>query len=214
MGIRGVIFDLDGVLVNTDTYHYLAWKRLLKEYGKDFTEEDNEQIKGVSRSMSLEIILKMKGIEMSEVEKIRAVRKKNNWYLEYITAIDAEDVFDGVAEFLDLLHVTGYRTAIGSTSDNAYIVLESTGLYKYFDVIIDGYLVKAPKPDPEVYLVGAKALSMEPAECVVFEDSLAGVLAARRAGMRVIGVSPDKHFEEADRMVKSLKGLDDSIFLF
>ncbi|MFH5836055.1 beta-phosphoglucomutase [Proteiniclasticum sp. C24MP] len=213
MGIKAVVFDLDGVLVNTDRFHYLAWKRILQELGKDFSVEDNEQIKGVARSKSLEILLQMKNITMSEVEKMRILRKKNNLYLEYITEIDEEYLLNGVEEFLELLKFNGLRTAIASTSDNTSLVLEMTGLKKYFDVVIDGHKVKAPKPNPEVYLVCAMELRIEPDECAVFEDSRAGVLSAKRAGMKVIAVS-DRIIGEADKCIASLKNLDMSILDF
>ena len=213
MKIKAVIFDLDGVLLETDRYHYLAWKRVLEGYGKEFSEEDNELIKGVDRSKSLEILLEMKGLRMSEVEKISVLRKKNNWYLEYAMLIDEEDVLPGVREFLELLKSYGLKTGIASTSDNSYVILELTGLMKYFDVLIDGYRVKEPKPNPEVYLVGASELKVKPEECAVFEDSRAGVLAAKRAGMKVIAVS-DKPIAEADKRIDSLEGLDISILNF
>lgn len=213
MGIKAVVFDLDGVLVNTDRFHYLAWKRILEELGKEFSVEDNEQIKGVARSKSLEILLQMKNITMSEVEKMRVLRKKNNLYLEYITEIDEEYLLEGVEEFLELLKFNGLRTAIASTSDNTSLVLEMTGLKKYFDVVIDGHKVKAPKPNPEVYLVCAMELQMEPDECAVFEDSRAGVLSAKRAGMKVVAVS-ERFIGEADKCIESLKNLDISILDF
>jgi len=213
MGIKAVVFDLDGVLVNTDRFHYLAWKSILQDLGKDFSVEDNEQIKGVARSKSLEILLQMKNIKMSEVEKMRVLRKKNNLYLEYITEIDEDYLLKGVKDFLELLKFNGLRTAIASTSDNTSLVLEMTGLKKYFDVIIDGYKVKAPKPNPEVYLVSAIELQIEPDECAVFEDSRAGVLSAKRAGMKVVAVS-ERMIGEADKCVASLENLNMDILNF
>jgi len=213
MGIKAVVFDLDGVLVNTDRFHYLAWKSILQEFGKDFSVEDNEQIKGVARSKSLEILLQMKNIKMSEVEKMRVLRKKNNLYLEYITEIDEDYILPGVREFLELLKFNGLRTAIASTSDNTSLALEMTGLKKYFDVIIDGYKVKSPKPNPEVYLVSAMELQIEPDECAVFEDSKAGVLSAKRAGMKVVAVS-ERMIGEADKCVASLENLNMDILNF
>ena len=213
MGIKAVVFDLDGVLVNTDRFHYLAWKRILQEMGTDFSIEENEQIKGVARSRSLEILLQMKNITMSQVEKMRILRKKNNLYLEYITEIDEDYLLEGVQEFLELLKFNGLRTAIASTSDNTSLVLELTGLKKYFDVVIDGYKVKAPKPNPEVYLVSAMELQIEPEDCAVFEDSRAGVLSAKRAGMKVVAVS-ERMIGEADKCIQSLSGLDIDILKF
>ncbi len=213
MGIKAVVFDLDGVLVNTDRFHYLAWKRILQEMGTDFSIEENEQIKGVARSRSLEILLQMKNITMSQVEKMRILRKKNNLYLEYITEIDEDYLLEGVQEFLELLKFNGLRTAIASTSDNTSLVLELTGLKKYFDVVIDGYKVKAPKPNPEVYLVSAMELQIEPEDCAVFEDSRAGVLSAKRAGMKVVAVS-ERMIGEADKCIQTLSNLDIDILKF
>ena len=213
MGIKAVVFDLDGVLVDTDRFHYLAWKKVLQDLGKDFTAEDNEQIKGVARFRALEILLKMKNIEMSEVEKMRILRKKNNLYLEHVTDIDDSDILPGVEEFLELLKFNGLITAIASTSDNTSIILELTGLKKYFDVVIDGHRVRAPKPDPEVYLETAGELKLSPAEYAVFEDSKAGVLSGKRAGMKVVAVS-ERPILEADKWVSSLEGLTEAILRF
>lgn len=213
MGIKAVVFDLDGVLVDTDRFHYLAWKKVLQDLGKDFTAEDNEQIKGVARFRALEILLKMKNIEMSEVEKMRILRKKNNLYLEHVTDIDDSDILPGVEEFLELLKFNGFITAIASTSDNTSIILELTGLKKYFDVVIDGHRVRSPKPDPEVYLETAGELKLSPAECAVFEDSKAGVLSGKRAGMWVVAVS-ERPILEADKWVSSLEGLTEAILRF
>jgi beta-phosphoglucomutase len=213
MGIKAVVFDLDGVLVDTDRFHYLAWKKVLQDLGKDFTAEDNEQIKGVARFRALEILLKMKNIEMSEVEKMRILRKKNNLYLEHVTDIDDSDILPGVEEFLELLKFNGLITAIASTSDNTSIILELTGLKKYFDVVIDGHRVRAPKPDPEVYLETAGELKLSPAECAVFEDSKAGVLSGKRAGMKVVAVS-ERPILEADKWGSSLEGLTEAILRF
>lgn len=212
--IRGIIFDLDGVLVDTAKYHILAWKRLALEYGKVLRDEDSEPLKGVTRKRALDLLLEQTGISMSEVEKIRALEKKNSWYLDYIIDIDKDDVFDGVEEFLGLVKRLGYKTAIGSTSDNSYIVLESTGLRRYFDVIVDGYRVRSPKPDPEVYLLGARELDLEPDECAVFEDSQAGIHSARNAGMKVIGVSRTHNLDEADKVIDTFEGLDEDILVF
>ena len=213
MSIKAVVFDLDGVLVDTDRFHYLAWKRILEELGKEFTEEDNEQIKGVARFRALEILQKMKEISLSEVEKMRILRRKNNLYLEYVTEIDEEDILPGVQEFLELLKFRGLATAIASTSDNTSIILELTGLKKYFDVVIDGYTVRAPKPDPEVYMVTAKSLGIPARECAIFEDSRAGVLSGKEAGMKVIAVS-ERPILEADKWIRSLKDLSHDILKF
>lgn len=204
MGVKAVIFDLDGVILNTAHYHYLAWKRILSGYGIDFSEEDNEQIKGVARSKSLEILLDMKNMAMSEVEKMRVLRQKNNWYLEYVMDIDLDDLLPGVMNLLERLKSQGVKTGIASTSDNTSLILELTGLRKYFNAVVDGHKVKLPKPNPQVYEVIAIALNTSPGDCLVFEDSKAGVLSAKRAGMKVVAVS-DHQIIEADHWLKSLK---------
>jgi beta-phosphoglucomutase len=214
MSVKGLIFDLDGVLVDTAKYHFMAWKRLAKEHGIELNDGYAEPLKGVSRKNALDILLDLTGISMSGVEKLRALNKKNSWYLEYIMDIDESAVFEGVLEFLDLVKSLGYKTAIGSTSDNSSLILECTGLTRFFDVIIDGYKVSKPKPDPEVYLVGAKELMLDPSECVVFEDAVAGVNSAKTARMKVIGVSRTGKLEGADRVITTFAGLDEKILDF
>lgn len=204
MGVKAVIFDLDGVILNTAHYHYLAWKRILNGYGIEFSEEENEQIKGVARYKSLEILLEIKNMTMSEVEKMRVLRQKNNWYLEYVMDIDLEDLLPGVLNLLERLKSQGIKTGIASTSDNTSLILELTGLRKYFNAVVDGHKVKLPKPNPQVYEVIAIALNTSPADCLVFEDSKAGVLSAKRAGMKVVAVS-DHQILEADHWLRSLK---------
>lgn len=214
MNIGAVIFDLDGVLVDTTKYHYLAWKEILKEYEQEFTEEDYEHVKGVSRYKSLDMIFKGNEEKISEVERIKILRKKNNLYLQYIVDIEGNQVFKGVVEFLEKLKSKGYKTAIGSTSDSSYLIIESTGLSKYFDVIIDGYTVDKAKPHPEVYILAARELNMNPHKCVVFEDSKAGVLAAKRAGMKVIGVNHKVSLDNADKMIDNFENLELDILDF
>lgn len=214
LNIGAVIFDLDGVLVDTTKYHYLAWKEILKEYGQDFSEKNYETVKGVSRSRSLDMILNEIDEKMSEVEKIKILKKKNNLYLKHILDIPEDKVFSGVVEFLEKLKSKGIKTAIGSTSDSSYVIIESTGLSKYFDVIIDGYTVKKAKPHPEVYILAARELDINPHKCVVFEDSRPGVLAAKRAGMKVIGVNHKINLIDADRMIDNFQNLNLDILKF
>lgn len=204
MGVKAVIFDLDGVILNTTHYHYLAWKRILNGYGIEFTKEENEQIKGVARSKSLEILLDVKNMTMSEVEKMRVLRQKNNWYLEYVMDIDLDDLLPGAMNLLEKLKSQGIKTGIASTSDNTSLILELTGLRKYFNAVVDGHRAKLPKPNPQVYEVIAMALDTSPADCLVFEDSKAGVLSAKRAGMKVVAVS-DHKILEADYWLRSLE---------
>lgn len=203
---KGFIFDLDGVLVDTAKYHYLAWKRLAEELGFSFTEEQNERLKGVSRMRSLDILLEIGNIKASESEKKEWAARKNEWYVEYISNMDASHILPGVTEFLVEAKEFGKRLAIGSASKNAMIILKNTGLFPYFDAVIDGNKVTKAKPDPEVFLLAAKELELDPTHCVVFEDSEAGIEAAKRAGMAAVGIGSKEHLSKADIVIPSLKG--------
>lgn len=205
--IKGAIFDLDGVLVDTAKYHYLAWKRLAGELGFDFTEADNERLKGVSRARSLEILLEVGGVSLAENEKEKAASRKNDWYVEYLLAMDDSALLSGAADYLARLRKGGIRVALGSASKNAPLILERLNIAGFFDAVIDGNAVSKAKPDPEVFLKGAEALGLSPELCVVFEDALAGVEAAKRGGMRVIGVGKPELLPGADRYVSSLRDL-------
>jgi beta-phosphoglucomutase len=205
--IQGAIFDLDGVLVDTAKYHYLAWKRLAAELGFDFSEQNNERLKGVSRMRSLEILLETGNYKMNNAEKEAAAAKKNNWYVEYLGTLDESALLPGSREFLELLKGEGIKTALGSASKNAPLILERLGIGKLFNAIIDGNAVSRAKPDPEVFLKGAEALGLSPQVCVVFEDALAGIEAARAGGMRVIAVGRPDLLPGADRYISSLKDM-------
>src|SRR5690606_18251119 len=177
-----VIFDLDGVLVDTAVFHYQAWRRMAKEFNFDFTEAENEQLKGVSRVESLELILKWAEKVVPAEEKERLARMKNTWYLELIDGMKNGDVLPGTIALLTYLRGEGKKIALGSASKNAVRILEKTGILDYFDAIIDGNAVTRSKPDPEVFLKAAEAIGILPADCVVFEDAQAGIAAARSAG--------------------------------
>lgn len=209
--IRGCIFDLDGVVVDTAKYHYLAWRRLAHELGFEFTEEDNERLKGVSRMKSLEILLEIGRMNFDEETKLKLAEKKNNWYVEYISKMDESEILPGVKEFLTKLKEEGIKIALGSVSKNAGIILENTNLKKYFDAIIDGNKVTKAKPDPEVFLKAAEELGLDPSECVVFEDAIAGIEAARNARMKVIGVGSPEILKDADKVITGFEGIDLSI---
>jgi beta-phosphoglucomutase len=205
--IQGAIFDLDGVLVDTAKYHYLAWKRLAAELGFDFSEQDNERLKGVSRMRSLELLLETGNFKMSNAEKEAAAAKKNKWYVEYLGTLDESALLPGSREFLELLKGAGVKTALGSASKNAPLILERLGIKKLFNAVIDGNAVSRAKPDPEVFLKGAEAMGLLPRVCVVFEDALAGIEAARAGGMRVIAVGRPELLPGADRCISSLKDM-------
>ncbi|KRQ87854.1 Beta-phosphoglucomutase [Caloramator mitchellensis] len=214
MTIKGCIFDLDGVVVDTAKYHYLAWKRLANELGFEFTEKDNERLKGVSRMKSLEILLEIGNMNFDEEIKEKLAEKKNNWYVEYISKMDESEILPGVKEFITNLKKNGIKIALGSVSKNAGIILENTNLKKYFDAIIDGNKVTKAKPDPEVFLKAAEELGLEPYECIVFEDAVAGIEAAKNANMRVIGVGSDEILKDSDKVISGFEGIDLSILEF
>lgn len=205
--IHACLFDLDGVLVDTAKYHFLAWKRLAAELGFSFTEQDNERLKGVSREASLQILLEIGGLELDEETRRDLAERKNNWYVESISRMDASEILPGVLQFLQECRAQGIKTALGSASKNAMLIMNNTGLVSYFDAIIDGTKTSRAKPDPEVFQLGAAELGIEPAACVVFEDAEAGIEAAKRAGMRSVGVGSSPAVAAAATMaVLSLAG--------
>ncbi len=192
MNINGFIFDLDGVIVDTAKYHYLAWKKLADELGIEFTEEDNELFKGVSRKRCLEILLEMGGLTVTQEQFDKWLIEKNEDYLEYIDKMNASEILPDVPKVLNYLKDHQIPMALGSASKNARPILEKVNLLRYFDVIVDGNHVTKAKPDPEVFLMAARQLGVAPEHCVVFEDALAGIEAANSAGMTSIGIGdPD-----------------------
>lgn len=194
----GFLFDLDGVIVDTAKYHFLAWKELAQELSIPFTEKDNERLKGVSRMRSFEIILSLGKRTMSQAEKEACCAKKNEIYLSYINRLRPEEVLPGTREFLSASRAAGIGVALGSASRNAPRILERLALTELFDAIIDGTTVLSAKPDPEVFLKGAGALGLPAKHCVVFEDSVAGIQAAHAGGMRAVGVGRRENLPEAD----------------
>lgn len=200
----GYIFDLDGVLVDTAKYHFLAWKRLADELEIPFTEVDNERLKGVSRMASLDIILELGGKTLSEDKKIALATRKNEWYVEFISKMDASEILPGAEALLKLLKEEGFKCALGSASKNAGLILERTALKQYFDVIVDGTHVSKAKPDPEVFTLGAEQMGISFERCVVFEDSVAGLQAAKAAGMLAVGIGTPDVLKDADMVIKDL----------
>jgi beta-phosphoglucomutase len=190
--IKGVIFDLDGVLVSTDELHFRAWKRLAEEIGiTDFTKEDNLRQKGVSRLESLEIVLEKGNRSYSGEEKLALAERKNRYYVDYLQELDHRAVLKDVMKTLILLRERGVKIGVGSASKNTPLILERTGLEPYIDKVSCGLDVTKSKPDPEVFLVAARKLELPNEECLVVEDSAAGIVAARAANMKSLGVGPE-----------------------
>jgi beta-phosphoglucomutase len=202
--MRAAIFDLDGVIVDTAKYHYLAWKRLAREYGFDFTETDNERLKGVSRMRSLEILLEVGGLAFDETTKEKMAAQKNNWYVDSIRHMDASEILPGAQQYLETLRARGVKTALGSASKNASLILERLDIAHLFDVVVDGNKVSKAKPDPEVFLLAASELGISPTSCVVFEDAEAGIEAALRANMGAVGIGKPAILIEADIVASGL----------
>ncbi|PAB60289.1 beta-phosphoglucomutase [Anaeromicrobium sediminis] len=202
--IEAIIFDLDGVIVDTAKYHFLAWQRLARELDIEFTIEDNERLKGVSRMRSLEIILEIGNKTLDEKEKEDLAFKKNEWYKEYIANMDESEILEGAKEFIELLRENNIKVVLGSASKNAKTILEKLNLIDCFHAIIDGTCVTKAKPDPQVFLQGAEAVGIDPINCIVFEDAEAGIEAAKRAGMVAIGVGEADTLKDAHIQIKGL----------
>jgi beta-phosphoglucomutase len=194
---------MDGVLVSTEIYHYKAWKRLADSIGISIDEHFNEQLKGVSRAFCIDLILAHGNVKKTQIEKEQLAAQKNQWFLEYIEHISPQDVFPGVIEFLTDLQANGFKMAIGSASKNAPLLLEKMQIAHYFDAIVDGNTIEKAKPNPEVFLKGAQQLGIATSACVVFEDALSGVQAAKSAGMYCIGVGSKEHLTLADECISS-----------
>jgi len=202
--IKACIFDLDGVIVDTAVYHYKAWKRLANELGFDLTEQQNEKLKGVSRVRSLELILQWGGVTKTAAEQEELAARKNEWYVEMINRMTPDEILPGARGFLIACREAGLKTALGSASKNSSTILDKVGIAALFDAVIDGNKVSKPKPDPEVFLKGAEELEMPPANCVVFEDAIAGVEAAKNGGMKAVGVGSPDVLYEADLVISGL----------
>lgn len=197
MNKTAVIFDLDGVIVDTAKYHFLAWKKLANQLGFDFTHEQNELLKGVSRAKSLEILLEIGNITLSDSEKKQFMHQKNEEYLSYIQKMDDSEILPNIKSLLHHLKKQGISIALGSASKNAQLILNTLQITSCFDVIVDGNEVTTAKPDPEVFLLAAKLLNKNPDECIVVEDAAAGIEAAIAANMLCIGIGNKEILKEA-----------------
>lgn len=204
----GFIFDLDGVIVDTAKYHYLAWRKLANELGFEFTHEQNELFKGVSRKRCLEILLDIGGIEATQAQFDTWMVEKNVDYLAYIEKMDASEILPDVPRVLEYLKNKNVPIALGSASKNAKPILEKVGLLHYFDSIVDGNNVTKAKPDPEVFLIAADNLGVGSQSCLVFEDAVAGIQAANAAGMVSIGIGDSDILNEANHNFKDFTEMD------
>lgn len=209
---KGFIFDLDGVIVDTAKYHFLAWKKIANELGIDFTLEHNELLKGVSRVRSLDIILELGKIEASQEDKDKWLIQKNEDYLSYLVDMNETEILPGVMKVLKFLKANNQPIALGSASKNARPILEKTGVLEYFDAIVDGNDVVNAKPDPEVFLHAARLLNVTNEDSIVFEDSVAGVQAANIAKMLSIGIGEEQTLHEAEYIFKDFTEIN-STFL-
>lgn len=198
MKTKAFIFDLDGVIVDTAKYHYLAWQKIANQLGIEFTPEHNEELKGVSRVRSLDLILELGKMEASQENKDKWLVQKNEDYLSYLVDMDHNELLKGVVPVLQYLKENKQLIALGSASKNARPILEKTGIIHYFDAIVDGNDVSNAKPDPEVFLRAAKLLNTVPQNAIVFEDSVAGIQAANVAHMTSIGIGDAKILQKAD----------------
>lgn len=185
---KAVLFDLDGVIVTTDECHYKGWKKLADEEDIYFDRTINQRQRGVSRMESLEVLLEKAEKEYTESEKNEMAERKNNYYREYIKSLTPDDILPGVMDFCTMLRENGVKLAIGSSSKNTPTILEGIGLESYFDGVADGNQISKSKPDPEVFLLAAKLVGVDPSDCLVVEDAEAGVEAALAGGMDVLGV--------------------------
>lgn len=207
MNTKGIIFDLDGVIVFTDKFHYLAWKAVSDELGIYFDEKINNRLRGVSRMDSLEIILEGGKREYSENEKIEIAEKKNEIYKGYLSKMTPSDVSDEVRKTLTELKKRGYLLAIGSSSKNTKYILERVALSDFFDAVSDGTNIKKSKPDPEVFLKAAEFIKLSPCECAVVEDAFAGIDAAKSGGMTAVAIGDAASYEKADIVLGTFSDL-------
>jgi beta-phosphoglucomutase len=204
MWIRACIFDLDGVIVDTAKYHFMAWKRLADDLGILFTEKDNERLKGVSRMASLDIVLEIGGKKLKMAEKEALAALKNKWYVEYISRMTPGEILPGTLEFIHELKRKKIKIALGSASRNTPLILERVGMNTVFDAVADGNTIQKAKPDPEVFLKAAGMIGIDPNRCAVFEDAMAGVEAALNAGMICIGIGEMNVLKNAHMVIKGL----------
>lgn len=208
--VQAVIFDMDGVLTDTVELHYQTWKRLTAEEGMPFSRAINEHLRGLSRGDSLKFLLG--GREITEAKAETLLKRKNAYYLEMVADINEDDLAPGVKDLLEWLKLRKIKTAVASSSKNSRVIIENLRITQYFDTIIDGNDVETAKPAPDLFLFAAQSIGVNPKNCIVIEDASAGVEAAHRAGMRVVGLGPRERIGDADYAFESLIKIDHGIF--
>ena len=213
MNKKAFIFDLDGVIVDTAKYHFLAWQKISEKIGVEFTPEHNEELKGVSRVRSLDIILNLGNITATQDDKNLWLKQKNDDYLSYIENMQSDEILEGVENVLQFLKSKNQPIALGSASKNARHILEKVKIIHYFDAIVDGNDVTNAKPDPEVFLQAAKLLGMAPENSIVFEDAVAGIQAANIAKMTSVGIGESSILHEAQFIFPDFTHIDASFLL-
>ncbi len=204
--IKGLIFDLDGVIADTAHLHYKAWCEIGQQCGFNLSISQNEELKGISRKDSIIKIANWAGRNLSEAELEDLAKKKNEKYLKFCENMGTGDILPGVYDFIITCGKKGFKLAVGSASKNAKFILQKLGIDDLFSIIVDGNMVEKSKPDPEVFLKGAEILNLKPNSCLVFEDSQSGIQAAINAGMFSVGVG-QKHLESCNHMIENFNGL-------
>lgn len=210
---KSIIFDLDGVIVDTAKFHFYAWRNLAKKLAIDFDEKDNEQLKGVSRIESLKKILEWGNKSISDEQFEQLMHEKNEEYLSYVDQMTPDDILPGVMPTLNFLKEQNVKMALGSASKNARRILANVELDDFFDAIVDGLTVSKAKPDPEVFLKGAEFLGAKPEDCLVFEDSIAGIEAANRGNMLSIGIGDAQTLNKASYCFRDFTEIKEEFFL-
>ena len=205
---KGFIFDLDGVIVDTASFHFLAWRKLANDLGFDISEKQNEELKGVSRIHSLKKILEWGNHDLSKDEFMRQMALKNDNYLSYVSKMDEADILPGVMKVIDYLDKKNLPLALGSASKNARQILKKVNLFSRFHAIVDGTDVDKAKPNPEVFLIAAERLKTKPKNCIVFEDSVAGIRAANSAKMLSIGIGDKDVLAQANYVFEDFTQID------
>jgi len=202
--IKGIIFDLDGVLVTTDEYHFRSWQKISAEEGIYFTWEMNNNFRGVGRMECVDILVSKSNKKYTQEEKNNIAIRKNNYFAESLQNLEASVIMPGTLNILIALRNRGIKIGVGSNSRNARSIIEKLNMQDMFDVITDGFDIKNSKPDPEVFLLTAKRLGLENNECIVVEDAVAGIEAAHAAGMRALGIGTADRLTKAEKVVKNL----------